>query len=407
VIASLLACTSGSLPVPGAGATTASLPAPQIETVPGSPPPLVRVETAPPAPGGTDLAAALFPDDRLLTFDVELSDEAMEALRVDPYAWVEGAFVWEGVRYDPVGVRIKGQNSFLPVDVKPSLKIQLDRFVPGWSLFGLKELTLDNGSNDPSLMHERVGYRLFREHGIPASRAAHAWVRINGEDRGLYTHVETVDDEFLALWYADPDGALWELWDVDFQDAYVDLFQHESGPDDRTQIQAIADALELGGQAAYDAADPYVDWDQFVTFAAACAVSGQFDSYPWRSPGDDVHFYFDPADGQLDMLPHGMDETFQDPWYDVTWGGGLLLATCVAVPECADRYRDAVFAVQETAEAIDLLGYAETVREEVEPLALADPMQPWDDATVLDYEDLVIEFVSTRRERLTEMFGAP
>jgi hypothetical protein len=369
--------------------------------------PLVSVEVAPASPVGFDLAAPLFGDELVPEFDLELSDGAIDDLRDRPYEWVEGALVYEGVRFEPVGVRLKGQNSFLPIDEKPSIKVKLNAYVEGMDLLELEELTFNNMSTDTSMMHERVAYRLFREHGLVASRANHAVVRINGEDRGLYTLVETVEEELLALWYADPAGAMWELHDAEFDDLSVPEFEHESGPDDRDALQEIADALEAGGEAGYEAADAWVDWEQFVDFTAAAAVVGQYDCYPWRTPGDDAHLYFDPADGKMDLLPHGMDETFRNGGRDVFDAPGLLFQACLASADCAADYEASVWDAQATSESFDLLAYAEEVQAQIQALAAADPARPYTFAEVEDGQAHMLDFIDQRADELSDQLGAP
>jgi spore coat protein CotH len=71
-------------------------------------------------------------------------------------------------------------------------------------------MTLNNMVQDGSAMHEDVSYEMFREAGVPASRVAHVELYLNGEYRGLYLHVETVDDQFLKRHFLDPDGNLYE-----------------------------------------------------------------------------------------------------------------------------------------------------------------------------------------------------
>lgn len=366
--------------------------------------PFVREDGIPAAPEGFDLAAELFADDHVPEFEIDLSDDAIDALRDDPYTWVEGALEYAGARFEPVGVRLKGQRSFLPIDEKPSFKVKLNQYVEGLDLLGLEELTFDNMSTDTSMMAERVSYWLFRQHGLPASRANHALVRISGEDRGLYTLVETVDEEFLELRYADPTGTMWELADVDFVGADIEDFELESGDEDREALEEIADGLL--SPDAYDALEPWVDWDEFVAFTAAAAVVGQFDSYPWRTPGDDAHVYFDPADGLMEFLPHGMDETFSWWAHGVFDGPGLLFAACLAAPDCAEDYVDALWAVQDTAEDVDLLAYAEDVREQIEDLVADDRSRPYSDREVEDGQDEMLEFIDDRADQLSALIGA-
>ncbi len=351
------------------------------------------------------LGDLLFDEASIATFGLELSAEATEALRVDPDDWVEAALVYRGVRFEPVAVHLKGNRGFLPIDEKPSFKIDLNRFAHGLELLGAKDLTLNAMATDASMMRERLAYRLFREHGLPASRASHVELTIDGEPRGLYTLVESVNDDLLALWFADPSGTMFEMSDVDFLRRDVGDFELESGADDRVPLEGISDALTLEPEEAGVAADPWLDWAAFTTFAAATAVSGQFDSYPWRTPGDDVHLYFDPTDGRGVFLPHGLDETFKRRNYDIFSGRGLLLASCLEVPSCREAYVAEVRAVQDTAERMDLLGHALAVQEQIRTAVEADPARPYTLEAVAEAQALVLDFVATRRDHLERQLG--
>ncbi len=351
-----------------------------------------------------DESEALF-DESIRRYDIELSPQSEQKLRDDPYEWVPGALVVDGMRFEPVGVRIKGQNSFQPYDEKPSLKVKLDHYVPGVRLRGLEELTFQNMDNDSTLMHERVAYRFFRDAGFAAARAAHAEIWINSEYRGLYTHVENVDEKLLAQYFTDPTGTLFELWDVEFTDYYIPFFQLEEGLDDRTALQGVADALELRGPAVMATADLHTDVDQFARYVAACAVVGQFDSYPWRSPSDDTHLYVDPLDGRIRWMPHGIDETFYSPESGITTPSGLMAAACMDDPTCAQSYVDQIWELQALAEDRQLLDYAVRVRRQTQPYIAIDPFKSYSDADVAASRDAMLSFIANRRTQLGALLG--
>ncbi len=186
-----------------AHATTA--PPPFIEDVPGHP--------------DNWYNETLWDDLILPVFHVQISAEAFASLMMNPYEWVEGSFSYEDVTYEPVGVRCKGENSFLPINQKCSLKIDFNRFAD-MDFMGLEGLTLNNMSNDTTMMHERLAYRMYRDAGIPASRASHAQVHLNGGTAALYALVEDVDSDMIRQWH-DPEGSMFEVWDVDFTPSYV------------------------------------------------------------------------------------------------------------------------------------------------------------------------------------------
>lgn len=351
---------------------------------------------------------ALFSDEVLPDFGIELSKESLAALQAAPYDYAEGALVYDGRRYEPVGIRTKGENSWQPITAKPSLKVKLDAYDDGpRHLLGHTELTLQNMDNDPSMMHERLAYLVYREAGVPAARATHATVTLNGAPLGLYTHVETVGAGLLARWFEDTGGSLFEQWDVDFTDAYVDGFELEHGPDDRSHIQGLADAMELPDPtAAVAAGAAHLSWESFQRYWAVGAVVGQFDAYPYSSPGDDCHVYADPTSDVLHYLPHGLDETFSSSTGAVETGaGGLLAATCRQDPGCRAAWLAEVEAALDVADRVDLLGRAQAVQEQIAPLVAADARRPYDDAEVAAAQDAMLAFIGGRRAELARQLG--
>jgi hypothetical protein len=353
----------------------------------------------------------LFDDDDLASFALVIADSDIAQMRrEDKYSehdWVPAEFIYEGVTYSNIGVRIKGENSFLPIDQKPSLKLKFDKFVDGLEFAGLDELTLNNMSNDYSMMHERVAYRFFREAGIPASRASHGFLELNGENYGLYAVIETVDPTMMKAWVDKPkDGSMWEVWDVDFYDRYIDKFQHEFGVEDRTHLQGVADGMEVGtGQASWDAAAEFMDMEAFVRFYAAETVVGQFDSYPFANPGDDAHVYVHPETNRLIWLPHGIDEAFYDPTRNPLSVNGILAKRCLNIPSCTAEFNAAVWEMQALAEEIDLHGYAVQVYEQIYDYCEEDPNRPYNMDYVRYYQNVMLDFIEDRPAALVNWVG--
>jgi len=385
---------------PGAGNGGAGPPEPDADRL------SVDVESV---LGRVEDASELFDPDNLPSFDIELAPAAMAALLASPYEWVQGTVTVNGERYTSVGVRTKGENSWEPLTAKPSLKLKANEYPDGpGEIYGLKEITLNNMDNDFSMMHERLAYRLYREAGVPAARATHAWVTLNGDDYGLYAHLETVDEQMIARWFDDAGGTLFEQWDVDFYDAYVPSFQLEYGDDDRTNLQGLADAMELSpAHVAYVAGADHLSWESFLRYWAVGAVVGQFDSYPYSSPGDDCHVYDDPTSGVLQYIPHGEDETFYSPDYDVEDNThGILAQTCKADPACEAAFVAQVDEVLDIADAMDLLGYFDEVQAQVAPLTVADHRRWYDLSYVSYYQDVMRSFIDGRRAALHNQIGS-
>ena len=73
--------------------------------------------------------------------------------------------------------------------------------------------------SDFSMMHERIAYWVARQAGVPASRANHALVTVNGQLYGLYANVETVKKHILSRVFGNNTGSLFSATDVDFEAA--------------------------------------------------------------------------------------------------------------------------------------------------------------------------------------------
>lgn len=373
--------------------------------------PVVPEDPAAPAeeiPATGDLTERILGYDVFPRFGLTLSPEAIQALRVDPRTDVMAMLEYDGRSYGPVAVHLKGVNSFEPIDMKPSLRIKIDEYVDGAELFGLEDLTLNNMHSDKAMMHERLAYWVARQMGIPASRANHAWVTINGEAYGLYTNVETVKKRMLARWFPDPTGPLFEATDVDFAPAYVGLFEHETGMDDRTLIAGLASALATESpDAAIAAADAFVDLPQFRRFWAMTSVIGQLDSFPYSFPGDDYYLYADPATGRLRFIPWGMDETFFAPDFDVKQVNSILAEKCKASAACFQDYVNQTWELLGRLEQMGWVAEHDRIAAQIAPHTGADTRKSYTDADVALFQSAMRFFVGERRLWLTDMLPPP
>lgn len=100
-----------------------------------------------------------------------------------------------GVQYDSVGVKYKGNSSYNPSNVKNPLHIELDHF-KNQDYQGYKDIKLSNGFKDPSFVREVLAYDILRNY-MQASLSNYAQVYINGQYIGLYANTEAVTKTFV------------------------------------------------------------------------------------------------------------------------------------------------------------------------------------------------------------------
>jgi len=350
---------------------------------------------------GTDLdpSDALFDPDRVLTVELWLPDESWAALEQDPYTYVEGAIGFQGVWLEPVGIRSKGQwGSYRTLDQKVALKVKLDEYDPDLRLRGLQHLTLNNMVQDPSAVHERLAYELFRDAGVPAPRTGYVALYLNGEYRGLYDDVETIDDTFLARWFDDAQGNLYEgAYGQDLSEgSYTSLTLHQQGDDD---VAAYSDLAALAALLAEEPTEDrvpeleaLVDLDTNLRMWAVEVLTGHWDGYFYYP--NNYRVYHDPSTGLLTMIPWGTDQTF-------SWTGSLdlpagdLAAWCLEIPSVKRRFDLALWDAADRERALGLDEDAADAWTLAEPWLEADPYREGTMDTALYYYEYAVDFVQT------------
>jgi hypothetical protein len=351
-------------------------------------------------PAAGDLTERILAYDVMPEIELRLADAAIAALRVQPRTYVPGELVFDGRVYGPVGVRLKGNKSFLPIDEKPSFRINIDELAPGAKFFGLDDLTFNNMSSDRSMLRERLAYRVARDAGVPAPRANHALITVNGDLYGLYANVETVKWRMVGRWFDDAQGSLWEGVAADFVPSGE--WELESGPDDRRLIEGTIDAMTNGTAAgAIAEAGSYVSMAAFLRFWATCAVIGQFDSLPTFD--DDYFLYADPQTDRLHFIPWGMDESMSSSAHDVLEVRSVLATHCLNTPACKQDLADQAWDVLALTEELDLEAERLRVAAQIADAVARDTRKPYTDADVAAGQNDVKWFIRERRERLGTM----
>ncbi len=108
-----------------------------------------------------------------------------------------------------VGIKYKGNSSYNINNVKNPLNIRLDYINNGQSVNGYNVLKLSNGFRDPSFVREVLTYEIAREY-MSAPKATYTKVYINGNLIGLYTCIQSIDDDFTNENFYERKGPLFK-----------------------------------------------------------------------------------------------------------------------------------------------------------------------------------------------------
>ena len=159
-------------------------------------------------------ATRLFDAAKVHDIDILIDDWDDLIERAEEKQYRPVSLIIDGERFDHVGLRVKGHSS-LRVTKKYghrrfSLKVEFDHYIKGQSYHGLDKLSLDASFQDNSYMKTPVAFELMRQMEVPASLWSYSWIRVNGEDWGLYIALEEPEHAFARRNWGRQHGRLYK-----------------------------------------------------------------------------------------------------------------------------------------------------------------------------------------------------
>lgn len=299
---------------------------------------------------GDDLDAAmgcpgLYNPDQLLEFHLEMSPGDWQTVQNDcTYEIYVPANLSCG---DGPSIRVGVRHKRSGGTMKPGLKIDINRYVAGQTLFGLKKMDWENGvgssvadcgedgSSSQAMMAEYLAWRLHVMSGEMTSRAAFLHATLNGAPLGAFINVEVVDKPFIERRLVDDSG-----W----------IFKYSGSPGDGQQTnEGMADPyeayfcfLDRNGCAVPSASQlaselpGKLDIPQLLSVGAVNALMANHDAILLKQNN---YIYYDWA-GPRAYFPWDLDSTMSDN-YDVFTGtvpGGTTMFTDVLFTNWEDDY---------------------------------------------------------------------
>jgi hypothetical protein len=247
-------------------------------------------------------------------------------------AWVPCTFKFNGLTWNYVGVRFKGNSSLSSTWSKGIYKLpfrfDFDQFedeypaIKNQRFYGFKTLSLSSGYNDSSLIREKVAGDIFRNLGVPAPKAAFYRLYVDCGDGsgpkyfGLYTMVEIPDKPMLSAWFGNSDGNLYKPsgTTASFGSGALseDDFDKENNKDeaDYTDVNVLYTAVN---DTSSDSAtwksnlEKIFDVDGFLKWLAVNTVIQNWDTY-----GVMAHnYYLYNNNGKLSWIPWDNNESLK------------------------------------------------------------------------------------------------
>jgi spore coat protein CotH len=386
---------------------------------------VVRGQTKQPLLGISEIDA-FFDDTVVQDVRLDLNAGDWQALRANfrDDTYYPADFRWKDQVVRGVGIRSRGFGTRNPI--KPSLRVDFNRYSPDQEFLGVKSVVLKNNVSDPSNMHERLSMLLFRRMGIPAPRVVHARLFVNGEFYGIYDLVESVDKHFLKRVFGDNDGFLFGYaWSFRYffgdlgsdPATYVPVpFEPETHEDDPEPL-AIVQLVQAINSSANFASEinTFIDIKGFVRHIAVETFLADRDDFLGDYGMANFFLYRLPARRQFMMIAWDKSEAFSTPLFDIFTHvfENQLASRALNVAELRALYFDTllecVTSINEPGTS-DPRGWLdrEIDREnaQIRDFTFADPVKPFSNG---DYDAAVAglhDFARIRGPFVTQAVGA-
>jgi spore coat protein CotH len=333
--------------------------------------------------------------DRIIDLRLELDRTAIESLKAKGDNEVTGRVVVGAAQHrigTPVTVRLKGQlGSKRSIDDKPAFKIDVKG---NQRILGFEHLTLNNMVQDPTMLHETLGYRVYANVGVRVPQTTYVRLTVNGDPYGLYLLVETIDQQFLGRRFGNAAGILYEgAYGSDLNEGDEEKFELDEGKDpDRVQLKKLIAAVVAGNDSVFYGPSAQVDTKSFLSMMAVQVLINDWDNY-YRS--NNYRIYWNPATHRWSFIPTGIDQTFTHHKTELFGATGTLFRKCVRSERCKADY---IAAVERVIEAYERMGAAATMERvwaAIARAAEADPRKPYD-----------VEEMKAAREKMRDVISS-
>lgn len=315
------------------------------------------------------------------------------------YTYFKADVSVDGVEIKSVGIRKKGFIGSQDSD-RPSLKIKFGEFVKQSPVAGLDRLTLNNNKQDTSQVSQFLSYRVFRDAGLHASRSNFARVTVNGKYLGIYTHIESVKNDFLARSFGhdvSTPGNLYEGTIADFYISSVDQMEAKTNKKNKTRprLVELANLISSDDDLDFAKLEKMIDIEDFMRFWAVESLIKHWDGY--NANQNNYFIYFNPVDDRGYFMPWGTDSVWTGRGATCVFAQSMLSNRLYNTDGIPERYRQTMLRLLEEAWDEDaLLQEIDRIEELVTP-HLHDSQ-----SSTAKSMDNIRDFIRDRREQVTK-----
>lgn len=259
----------------------------------------------------------VFPQDKVFDVNITIDPDDFQSMLDNASAeeMKTASVEYNGVRFDNIGIRTKGNLSLRSVvnsdSDRYSFKLSFDEYLPNQTFYGISKINLNNNYSDSTYMREFLTYELAREMGLPTPEFSYVNVYVNGELWGFYLAVEQVGDSYLQRNFGNSYGALYKaemngnggdlLWRDDQIDSYPALTQKSKSSNGDFLLDLLD---ELNNGSDYESV---LDVEEALKYIALNVLTVNTDSYLGQNK---QNYYLYEDDGIFSVLPWDYNMAF-------------------------------------------------------------------------------------------------
>lgn len=346
---------------------------------------------------------------------------------------IPATMVVDGVTYDSVGVRFRGNTSYqaVPNSDKKPFAISLDFVHEDQKLMGYKTLRMPNCHEDESFMREMFYLHQIRKY-VPAAKAAYVNLYLNDQSWGVYPNVQQLNKDFFKEWFFSKDGSSWRA-DVEttgggpggggwgdgtaglnylgadtalFKKYYTLKFTERNEPW-KDLLEACYTLNKVPVASLPDSLPSKFDVDRTLWFLASEILFSDEDSYVYKGKMD-YYIYWEAETGRLTPIEYDGNSVMSNtnaqnwsPFYNETKVNYPLMNKIFAVPEYRQRYlahlRTMINEAYDTASANAII---ENFRSMIDSLVQKDPKKLYTYTQFQSEVTFLKNFIANRKKYL-------
>jgi hypothetical protein len=327
---------------------------------------------------GPPAAPAFFDDSVVHRIDLLINSRDWQSLAENylDNTYYPSDFKWRDQTLRNIGIRSRGTGS--RSGVKPGLRVDFNHYKSSQTFLGLKQFVLRNQTQDASNMHERISMLLYTRLGVQAPREAFTTLYVNNEYAGLYSIVESPDDQMTDRMFGDSAGNVYKYdynaGDLPWYFTYLGIdpaiyvphpFKPETNDTD-PHPEPIRDFVQSVGTDS-DAAFPlrattWISWDNFTKHIAVENFVADQDGFNGDYGVNNFYLYRWTNSSRLTFIPWDKSEAFKNPVDETIFRNFLdgdpsrrnrLSGRAMTIDAARNMYLDALLAAAKSATELD------------------------------------------------------